>query len=78
MLTDIFLLRDLFSSTSGVPSNINYTRVIDDLLQLPGVRNAHSLHIWSLSLQKTALSVHLAIGRHLITFTSYLKFDSRC
>ncbi len=46
----------------GVPSNINYNRVVDDLLRLPGVRNAHSLHIWALSLQKTALSVHIAIG----------------
>jgi Co/Zn/Cd efflux system component len=53
----------------GVPSNINYTKVVDDLLQLPGVRNVHSLHIWSLSLQQTALSVHLAIGMNTFTFS---------
>lgn len=46
----------------GVPSNVNYKQLVDDLLGLSGVRNAHSLHVWSLSLQKTALSVHLAIG----------------
>jgi Co/Zn/Cd efflux system component len=47
----------------AVPSNVNYSGVLDDLLHLPGVRNAHSLHIWSLSLQRTALSVHIAIGK---------------
>jgi Co/Zn/Cd efflux system component len=52
------------SSASGVPSNVNYARVVDDILHLPGARNAHSLHIWSLSLQKSALSVHIAIGEH--------------
>jgi Co/Zn/Cd efflux system component len=60
--TLIFL--HLFFFPSGVPSSINYTRVVDDLFQLPGVRNVHSLHIWSLSMQKSALSVHIAIGEH--------------
>jgi Co/Zn/Cd efflux system component len=46
----------------GVPSNVSYVQVVEDLLQLPGVRNAHSLHIWSLSVQRAALSVHIAIG----------------
>ena len=46
----------------GVPSHVNYSGIVDDLLRLSGVRNAHSLHIWSLSTQKAALSVHIAIG----------------
>lgn len=46
----------------AVPSSVNYARVVEDLLRLPGVRNAHSLHIWSLSMQRTALSVHIAIS----------------
>ncbi len=58
----------------GVPSNINYTQIVDDLLKLPGVRNAHSLHIWSLSLQKTALSVHIAIGMSYL-FLNIVMFD---
>jgi Co/Zn/Cd efflux system component len=57
------IYRTTFFFILGVPSNVNYTKIIDDLLRLPGVRNAHNLHIWSLSLQKTALSVHIAIGR---------------
>ena len=47
----------------GVPSSVNYAGVVEDLLRLPGVRNAHSLHIWSLSTQKVTLSVHIAIGK---------------
>lgn len=48
----------------GVPNSADYTKIIEHLLAIPGVRAAHSLHIWSLSLQKTALSVHIAIGIH--------------
>jgi len=52
----------------AVPSNVSYSQVVDDLLELPGVRNAHSLHIWSLSIQRAALSVHLAIGKLFLRF----------
>ncbi len=58
---------------------MNYKKILDDLLRLPGVRNAHSLHIWSLSLQKIALSVHIAIGmnvRKSIFYSNiYLSID---
>ncbi|CAF3433782.1 unnamed protein product [Rotaria sp. Silwood1] len=63
LITTITIMRDIiFVLMEAVPSNVNYSRVVDDLLQLPGVQNAHSLHIWSLSLQRTALSVHIAIS----------------
>ncbi|CAF0804539.1 unnamed protein product [Didymodactylos carnosus] len=44
-----------------VPHHIDYLDVIEDLLRIPGVRNAHSLHIWSLSMKKAALSVHIVV-----------------
>ncbi|CAF1093323.1 unnamed protein product [Rotaria sordida] len=63
LITTITIMRDIvFVLMEAVPSSVNYSRVVDDLLQLPGVRNAHSLHIWSLSMQRTALSVHLAVS----------------
>ncbi|CAF2848191.1 unnamed protein product [Rotaria sp. Silwood2] len=63
LITTITIMRDIiFVLMEAVPSNVNYSRVVDDLLQLPGVQNAHSLHIWSLSMQRTALSVHIAIS----------------
>ncbi|CAF3645255.1 unnamed protein product [Adineta steineri] len=62
LITTITIMRDIILVLmEGVPSNINYAQVVDDLLRIPGVRDAHSLHIWSLSLQRTALSVHIAI-----------------
>ncbi|CAF2937693.1 unnamed protein product [Rotaria sp. Silwood2] len=62
LITTFTIMRDIvLVLMEAVPSNINYTQIIDDLLRLPGVRNTHSLHIWSLSMQRTALSVHLAI-----------------
>ncbi|UJR27692.1 hypothetical protein I4U23_008970 [Adineta vaga] len=62
LITTITIMRDIvLVLMEGVPSNVNYSQVVEDLLRLPGVRNAHSLHIWSLSLQRTALSVHIAI-----------------
>jgi len=62
LITTITIMRDIiFVLMEAVPSNVSYSQVVQDLLQLPGVRNAHSLHIWSLSIQRTALSVHIAI-----------------
>lgn len=47
----------------SVPLNIDYDNVVDVLLNLEGVRHVHSLHIWSLTTSKTALTVHLAVGK---------------
>ncbi|CAF3322195.1 unnamed protein product [Rotaria socialis] len=63
LFTTITIMRDIiFVLMEAVPPHVNYSRVVDDLLRIPGVRNAHSLHIWSLSMQRAALSVHVAIN----------------
>jgi len=46
----------------GTPKNIKYNNVKVSLENIEGVVAAHSLHIWSLTVNKAALSVHLAIG----------------
>lgn len=46
----------------GTPKNINYNAVKASLEGVQGVIAAHSLHIWSLTLNKAALAVHLAVG----------------
>ncbi|UJR21741.1 hypothetical protein I4U23_024816 [Adineta vaga] len=62
LITTFTIMRDIVVVLmEGVPSHVNYVRIVDDLLRVSGVRNAHSLHIWSLSTQKVALSVHIAI-----------------
>lgn len=43
----------------GVPDNISWTAVSDFLMSKPGVKSFHDLHIWALSTQENAMSVHL-------------------
>ncbi|XP_015761455.1 PREDICTED: zinc transporter 2-like [Acropora digitifera] len=46
---------------AGTPKNIKYNNVKLALESIEGVVAAHSLHIWSLTMSKAALAVHLAI-----------------
>ena len=57
----------IFFAPSGTPKNIDYEEVKADLNSVDGVRQAHSLHIWSLTLNKTALSAHLVLGQQNYT-----------
>ncbi|HSW72747.1 MAG TPA: cation diffusion facilitator family transporter [Chlamydiales bacterium] len=43
----------------GVPTKINIKALYKDLLNLPGVKEVHDLHVWSLSTKQKSLSVHL-------------------
>ena len=52
---------------AGTPKHVDYEKVKRDLISVPGVRNAHSLHIWSLTLNKTALAAHLVLGKLVCT-----------
>lgn len=51
-----------FSLWPGTPKDIKYNNVKLALESIEGVVAAHSLHIWSLTVNKAALAVHLAIG----------------
>lgn len=46
----------------GTPRSLDFDDVKDTLLRLDGVCLLHNLRIWSLTTNKTALSVHLAVG----------------
>ena len=48
---------------AGTPKHINYKELKEDLEDVRGVKKAHSLHIWSLTVNKTALAAHLVIGK---------------
>jgi len=48
---------------AGTPRNIDYAAILKDLSSIEGVQLAHSLYIWSLTLNKSALAVHLAVGK---------------
>lgn len=48
----------------GTPSYLHYTEVLNIFQQIEGVQRVHNLRIWALSINKIALSVHLAIGKY--------------
>lgn len=43
----------------GVPLSISWIEVFEFLSAIPGVQGVHDLHIWALSTQQNAMSVHL-------------------
>ncbi|EPB71266.1 cation efflux family protein [Ancylostoma ceylanicum] len=43
------------------PRHMDFNAVKEDLSALENVQSVHDLHMWSLNMDKTALSVHLAI-----------------
>ena len=49
--------------STGTPRHINYESVLRDLNGVEGVKLAHNLHIWSLTMSKTAAAAHLALGK---------------
>jgi cobalt-zinc-cadmium efflux system protein len=51
----------------GVPRNISFVKVREFLSQQPGVKGLHDLHIWALSTQENALSVHLWMPEEQMT-----------
>jgi cobalt-zinc-cadmium efflux system protein len=70
IVTILFAVLMLYSSWSLVkeavgvlmestPTHVNPSEVRRDLQAIPSVREAHDLHIWSVSSGKLALSVHL-------------------
>ncbi|MGP8217320.1 MAG: cation diffusion facilitator family transporter [Bacteroidia bacterium] len=56
------LLKDsLRLSLDGVPTGIKVHEIRDYLLNLKGVSGLHDLHVWAMSTNATALTVHLVI-----------------
>lgn len=51
----------------GVPDTISWVSVSEFLLAKPGVQNFHDLHIWAISTQENAMSVHLHMPNEALT-----------
>lgn len=63
LTTTVGLIRDASHVLmEGVPRSIKYHDLRRDLKSLDGVCNVHSLHVWSLTMDRNAVAVHLAIG----------------
>ncbi|KAL4218001.1 hypothetical protein ACF0H5_022739 [Mactra antiquata] len=64
LATTITILRDiLVVLMEGVPKSVNFKAILHSLKSIDGVKDIHDLRIWSLSMDKVALSVHIAFSR---------------
>jgi cobalt-zinc-cadmium efflux system protein len=45
----------------GTPSGIAFDEVVKDIRKVPGVKDIHDLHIWSLTSNRNALSGHIVV-----------------
>eukprot|EP00794_Sanderia_malayensis_P012305 gene12305-13574_t len=63
LITTITILRDILTVLmEGTPKGLDFRSVMNDLRDIREVKAVHNLHIWSLTMGKPALSVHLAVG----------------
>ncbi|XP_076247171.1 proton-coupled zinc antiporter SLC30A2 isoform X2 [Calliopsis andreniformis] len=62
ILTTVAIIKDVMNVLmEGIPKGFEYSQVESTFMQIDGVVKVHNLRIWALSLDKTALSAHLAI-----------------
>ncbi|CAL4112296.1 unnamed protein product, partial [Meganyctiphanes norvegica] len=62
VFTTVPILRDLSHILmEGAPPGVDYSALTTNLAAISGVKMVHSLHIWTLTMDKNAASVHLAI-----------------
>ena len=60
ILTTAPIIKDIYYVLMEAhPLNIKYEDVVKDLCEIPKVVQAHNLHIWCLTMEKIAMSVHL-------------------
>lgn len=68
------LIKDAWRlSLDGVPSTIDAGAIKDFLLSVQGVVSLHDLHIWAMSTNTTALTVHLVVPQENDTLISFVK-----
>ena len=61
IFTTIHILKDCMTVLmERVPKEIDLNKIESDLKKIKGVNDVHDLHVWSLSLGKNSLSVHLS------------------
>ncbi|XP_048727104.2 proton-coupled zinc antiporter SLC30A2-like isoform X2 [Ostrea edulis] len=62
MVTTFKIFMDIINVLmEGTPRGFDITSVRNSFLKLPGVKDVHDLRLWSLSMDKIALSLHLAV-----------------
>ncbi|XP_022914999.1 proton-coupled zinc antiporter SLC30A2-like [Onthophagus taurus] len=63
LITTFNIIKDTLQVLmEGIPKGIDFNDVMGIFLEIEGVKRVHNLRIWALSLDKLALSAHLAIA----------------
>lgn len=76
LITTFSIIKDVLNVfMEGLPTGIDFLEVQKMLIETPGVVTVHNLRIWSISLDKVAMSAHLAIAKDYDA-TSVLKSAS--
>uniref|UniRef100_A0A2C9KC23 Zinc transporter 2-like n=1 Tax=Biomphalaria glabrata TaxID=6526 RepID=A0A2C9KC23_BIOGL len=64
LVTTLTIMKDIIVVLmEGTPRGINFAEVRQAFFQVEGVLDIHNLRVWSLTMDKIALSVHLAIDK---------------
>ncbi|KAL5015535.1 hypothetical protein ScPMuIL_009805 [Solemya velum] len=64
LVTTITILRDiLVVLMEGTPKGIDFMAVQNSFFDIPGIRDLHDLRLWSLSMEKIAMSIHIAVDK---------------
>ncbi|KAJ8322012.1 hypothetical protein KUTeg_000483 [Tegillarca granosa] len=64
LITTVSIMRDiLVVLMEGTPRRIDFSEVSKSFYAVPGIKDIHNLRVWSLSLDKLALSVHIAVAK---------------
>jgi cobalt-zinc-cadmium efflux system protein len=63
--TWVLLKQTLRISMDGVPHNIDFAEVTDEIAKVEGVKSVHHLHIWALSTTQTALTAHIVLKNEI-------------
>lgn len=62
VLTSFWLLRDsIHILLEGAPSHLDIDEIRESLSELPGVKEVHDLHLWSLTQGSESMSGHLVV-----------------
>jgi len=59
------LKQTLRISLDGVPHNIDFAKITEEIKTIEGVQDIHHLHIWALSTTQNALTAHIVLKNEL-------------
>jgi cobalt-zinc-cadmium efflux system protein len=57
----------------SVPKNISVEKVVEDIKKVPGVREIHDIHVWTITSGIVALSAHLMIEDQMVSLSTDVR-----